>query len=111
MADVAPLIGALFQGVAKQGKQRKTRAKTGEKSEAQTHQQHGELSSYKEPTPVERIRTHARDAKVRATQDWVDGRMDTTQHNRVHARANHVLAGKSTREFKGKTGERKGKMW
>jgi phage-related tail fiber protein len=43
---------------------------------------------------------------VRATQDWVEGRMSTEQHKRIHNRANHVLSNKKPHEFKGKSGER-----
>jgi hypothetical protein len=64
------------------------------------------------PTPQERTHDHARDAKVRATQDWVEGRITSKQHANVHKRANHVLMKKDPAKFKGTTGEKamKGKM-
>lgn len=64
------------------------------------------------PTPQERTHDHARDAKVRATQDWVEGRITSKQHEAVHKRANHVLMKKDPAKFKGVTGEKamKGKM-
>jgi hypothetical protein len=114
------LIGPLFASVTPKGQDKKrarkpkTNATTlGEKSVTEPHQQHGELAAYKEPTPIERTRSHARDAKVRATQDWVEGRIDSKQHTNVHKRANHVLTNRTPREFKGTTGEKKppkGKM-
>jgi hypothetical protein len=49
---------------------------------------------------------HAKHAKRRATEDWVEGRITTKQHSAVHKRAEHVLAGKPVRTFKGGAGER-----
>jgi hypothetical protein len=101
-----------------QDKKRARKPKTnkttlGESSVTSPMQQHGELPGDAEPKKLspakvdrERVINHARDAKVRATQDWVEGRMPTDQHERVHKRANHVLSKKSPQEFKGKTGER-----
>lgn len=110
-AKMGPLIGALFTSVTPKGEDKK-RAKPskGEKSVTEPHQQHGELPSYKEPTPVQRTKMHARDAKVSATRDWIDGRSTTKEHNAIHARANHVLTSKPVREFKGKSGERKSRF-
>jgi hypothetical protein len=51
---------------------------------------------------------HARYEKRRATERWISGQLSTTEHSRVHARADHVLRGKRIPTFKGKTGERKG---
>jgi hypothetical protein len=117
---MGPLIGALFTSVSPRGGktpkgQDKKRAQSskGEKSVTEPAQQHGELSAFKEPTPIQRTKMHARDAKVSATRDWVDGRITTKQHNSVHTRANHVLSSKPIREFKGTSGEKapsKGKM-
>ena len=50
---------------------------------------------------------HAKHAMRRATEDWIEGRKSTKEHNAVHARAKHVLSGKPVREFKGKTGEKR----
>lgn len=111
MAAMGPLIGALFGGVTPKGQDKKrAQPSKGEKSVTEPHQQHGELSAFKEPTPVQRTKMHARDAKVSATRDWVDGRMSTKEHNGVHSRANHVLSSKPVREFKGKSGERKSRF-
>ena len=111
MSAMGPLIGALFHSVTPKAQDKK-RAKPskGEKSVTEPAQQHGELASAKEPTPVQRTKMHARESKVRSTQDWIDGRIDTKQHNSVHSRANHVLSSKPVREFKGKTGERKSRF-
>jgi hypothetical protein len=110
---MGPLIGALFNSVTPKGQDKKRARKPkpnattlGEKSVTEPGQQHGELGSYKEPTPAERTRNHARDAKVRATQDWVDGRISSKQHANIHERANHVLNNRNPREYKGPTGER-----
>ena len=68
----------------------------------------GSDKPYKPPSEKERVVSHARNAKVNATQDWIDGRIDTKQHENVHKRANHVIAKKGTvKGFRGKTGERK----
>jgi hypothetical protein len=83
-----------------------TKTTKAEKSVTEPDQQHGELASADVPTPIERTHDHARDAKVRATQDWVEGRMTSKQHENIHARANHVLMSKSPRQFKGTTGEK-----
>ena len=79
----------------------------GEHSVPEPHQQHGEQASDKEPTPLSRIKMHARDRKVRATQDWVDGHIDSKRHAAIHKRANHVLKGRDPLEFRGTTGEAK----
>lgn len=110
---MGPLIGALFNSVTPP-KQDKKRAKPskGEKSVTSPAQQHGELASYKEPKPLsdkQQIKHEAKYQMKRATEDWVAGRMTTDEHKAVHHRAAHVLAGKHPHEFKGKTGERKGK--
>jgi hypothetical protein len=105
------MLGAIF-GISKTPKgQDKKRAKKskGEASVTEPQQQHGEVASYKEPTDGQKIKTQAKYEKRRATEDWVAGRMTTQDHKAVHERANHVLAGRSPHEFKGKTGERKGK--
>lgn len=62
---------------------------------------------YKPPSEKEQVTNHARNAKVRATQDWIDGRIDTPQHEKIHKRADHVIAKKNPKGFRGKTGERK----
>lgn len=110
---LSPLLGPLFMSVTPKGQDKKRAKKSkGEKSVTEPAQQHGELSSYKEPTPLARTKMHARDAKVRATQDWVEGRVTTKQHKNVHERANHILTNQNPAKFKGMTGEKapKGKM-
>jgi hypothetical protein len=120
-APMGPLIGALFDSVtpperAKTSNRKpKTSATTlGEKSMAEPNQQHGELAAARDPKPMsDRAleKDHARSEKRRATADWVSGHISTKQHTAVHKRANHVLTGKSPREFKGTTGEKAaGKM-
>jgi hypothetical protein len=52
---------------------------------------------------------HARFEKRRATERWISGQLKTTEHERIHRRADHVLKGKAPRQFKGITGERKDK--
>jgi hypothetical protein len=110
---LGPLIGPLFASVTPKGQDKKrarkpkTNATTlGEKSVTEPHQQHGETAAYKEPTPIDRMKSHARDSKVRATQDWIEGRITSKQHSNVHHRANHVLTNRRPEQFKGTTGER-----
>ena len=92
----SPLISALLapQSPKRVRDPKLARAKTGEKAPAMTGQQHGELASYKEPTPAQRVKMHARDAKVSATRRWVDGDISTKAHAGIHARANRVLTNK-----------------
>jgi hypothetical protein len=108
--SISPLIGALFNSVTPPAEDKKRAKKSrGEKSVTEPMQQHGELANSKEPkmpTMSRQIKDSARHAKVRATQDWVEGRMSTEQHKRIHNRANHVLSNKKPHEFKGKSGER-----
>lgn len=59
------------------------------------------------PTDKQMVKEHAKHAMRRATEDWVDGRITTAEHNAVHARGHHVLSGKHPRAFNGKSGERK----
>jgi len=67
----------------------------------------GKGSATKAPSPKQLVKEHAKHAARRATEDWVEGRISTKEHNAVHARAKHVMSGKQVREFKGKTGERR----
>jgi hypothetical protein len=113
---MGPLIGALFNSVTPKAQDKKRAVKPkknaitkGEGSVTQPAQQHGELASMGEPKPISHakiLKEHARNEKRRATEDWISGRMDTKTHSHVHARANHVLASRQPREFKGTTGER-----
>jgi hypothetical protein len=59
------------------------------------------------PSDKTMMKDHAKSAMRRATQDWVDGRITTKEHNAVHERGKHVLSGKHPAKFKGKTGERR----
>jgi len=54
----------------------------------------GEPKKLKEPTPADRSVSHAHDSKVRATADWVDGRITSKEHGEIHKRANLVLKNK-----------------
>lgn len=107
------LIGALFQSVTPKGQDKKRAKKSkGEASVTEPAQQHGELASNKVPKPpsdAQQIKGEARYQKRRATEDWIAGRIDSKAHKAVHDRANHVLSNKKPHEFKGRTGERKGK--
>lgn len=101
-------------------KPRKSQTTKGEGSVVGRYNQMSELAGDAvAPRPLspkvvdrERIKNHARDAKVRATQDWIDGRLSTKKHANIHNRANHVLAGGPMQTYVGKTGERapKGKL-
>jgi hypothetical protein len=117
MADVAPMLGAIF-GISKtpkgQDKKRSVKPKgnkstKGEKSVTEPMQQHGELASYKAPPPPsdrKLMKESAKHTMRRATEDWVDGHITTKEHKAMHERAKHVLSGKPVREFKGQSGER-----
>lgn len=120
--SMGSLIGALFNSVTPKAEDKKRAVKPkknqttkGEKSVTEPMQQHGELASNaepKKPSDSQMVKGEARYQKRRATEDWVAGRIDSKQHNNIHSRANHVLSGKVPAEFKGKTGEKKGKgMW
>jgi hypothetical protein len=61
----------------------------------------------RKPSDKTMMKDHAKRAMRRATEDWVDGRMSTKEHNAVHDRAKHVLSGKHPAKFKGKSGERR----
>jgi len=112
------MLGAVFahaatpagQGRKQHPKPHGRRVTRGEKSVSQPYQQHGELASAAEPKPLSdrmMMRDHAKHSMRRATEDWVDGRITTHEHNAVHARGKHVMAGKHPREYSGKSGERK----
>lgn len=112
-STMGPLIGALFTSVTPKGQDKKRAGKSkGEKSVTEPAQQHGELASSSAPKPMtdrQQIRQDAKYQMKRATEEWVAGRMSTDDHKAIHGRAAHVLAGKNPHEFKGKSGERKGK--
>jgi len=111
VADIAPMLGAIL-GISKTPKgQDKKRAKKskGEKSVTEPEQQHGELASSKAPPPPtdkKLMRESAKHTIRRATEDWVSGHITTKECSAAHARAKHVLSGKSPREFRGPSGER-----
>lgn len=111
--SIGPLIGALFTSVTPKGQDKKRAGKSkGEKSVTEPGQQHGELASSVAPKPLtdkQQIRQDAKYQMKRATEDWVAGRCTTDEHKAMHSRAQHVLHGKPVHEFKGKSGERKGK--
>lgn len=126
MTALVPMLGAVFAhaGAPKSegrvrpkphtegahGHKKGHRVTHGEKSVSQPRQQHGELASVMEPKPLnerQMLKEHARHQMRRATEDWVSGHITTHEHNAVHARGKHILAGKHPREFSGKSGERK----
>ena len=120
--NMGSLIGALFNSVTPKSEDKKRAVKPkknqttkGEKSVTEPAQQHGELASNMQPkklTDTQVLKGEARYQKRRATEDWVAGRIDSKQHTNIHSRANHVLAGKVPAEFKGTTGDKKGKgLW
>jgi hypothetical protein len=100
MPGPSPLLALFGTGVATKKPKTarkdpvKKRAKTGEKSLKETGQQHGELPTYVEPTPAQRMRDNAKEAKIRATDSWVHGHINTAEHNKIHVRANRVLTNK-----------------
>lgn len=55
---------------------------------------------YKEPTPKQRMKIHAREEKVQATRRWVAGELSDKEHAGVHRRANEVIKGKFLRNTK-----------
>jgi hypothetical protein len=93
----SPLIAALMAPDSKKKVKdpKPKREKTGEKAPSMTGQQHGELPAYKEPTPAQRMKSAARDAKVHATRQWVMGELSNKKHAGIHARANRVLTNKA----------------
>lgn len=126
MANLVPMLGAVFAHAGAPKSEGKVRPKPkttkghraggthkvtrGEGSVSQKFQQHGELASAVEPRPLSdrmQMKEHARHTMRRATEDWVSGHMSTHEHNAVHARGKHILAGKHPHEYSGKTGERK----
>jgi hypothetical protein len=123
MAALVPMLGAVFAHAVPpdaSGKKRSPKPKTskraghrvtrGEKSVVEPHQQHGELATAAAPMPLtdrQRLKERAKSEMHRATESWISGHMTTSEHNAVHARAKHVLAGKHPREFSGRSGERK----
>ena len=52
------------------------------------------IEPVRKPSDKEMLKDHARMQKRHATESWVAGRMSTKEHNAIHARADHVLAGK-----------------
>ena len=46
----------------------------------------------KEPSTPERMVARAHDAKVNATDDWANGRIDDKEHEKRHKRADKVIA-------------------
>lgn len=50
----------------------------------------GEPGSRKYPMPD---RAHAANAKARATQQWTKGKLSTSEHEKIIAKANRVLRG------------------
>lgn len=52
----------------------------------------GVPAKVKEPSPADRSVSHAHDSKVRATADWVDGRITSKEHGEIHKRADKVIS-------------------
>lgn len=96
-----PMLAALFGGEVDQKGGRKntiqekvTKPKVKKAPQPKTSDGGGVGSDFSQPSPAERMKDHARDAKVSATRDWVEGRIDTKKHNAIHTRANRVLTNK-----------------
>jgi hypothetical protein len=100
-SSLGAIIGPLFGSSGGGKKKSKAKAKAAPPMDMPTP-----MTPYKEPSPTERVKSHARNAKVNATQDWVEGRMSTESHKNVHKRANHVLTNKKPEQYKGKNGEK-----
>lgn len=47
--------------------------------------------SEKAPKPENRMVENAHDSKVRATADWVDGRIGSKEHGAIHKRADKII--------------------
>ncbi|HWX29597.1 MAG TPA: hypothetical protein VNZ53_19395 [Steroidobacteraceae bacterium] len=116
MAKSGSLIAELGNETRGSDRKRAVKPKTTHRGHRVTHgegsvtnhgQQHGELPSYKAPTSHQIMKASAKSSMRSATDDWVNGRITTKEHNAVHARGKHVLSGKHPREFKGTSGERK----
>lgn len=48
----------------------------------------------KYPSPADRTVARAHDAKVNATDSWVNGHISTAKHKQIHARADRVIKAK-----------------
>lgn len=82
--EKSPLVAVLLGGEKSGSKPRAAKAPA---AAAPTP----EASPWKPPTVSQRMRESAKNAKVSATRDWVEGRISTAQHDKVHARANLVI--------------------
>jgi hypothetical protein len=99
MAKIPAMLGAIVTSPPKaQGKKRAGKSR-GEKSVTQPGQQHGELLNFRAPTEHQIIKERARSAMRNATQDWVEGRIGSKEHEAIHTRAKHVMSGRKVREF------------
>lgn len=88
----SPLVIAAFQPVKVAKKPAKV-AVHGENAVIATpHTQVGEKAAADAgPTPMQRLKMDAKDAKHSATREWVRGRMSTKEHSEIHSRADHVI--------------------
>lgn len=108
MTKKPPMIGVLFATEGKTtGANKKTKIKSVNTPTAPSSSAYPE--PYKPLTDRQQIKHEAKYQKKRATEDWIAGRIKTTEHKAVHDRANHVICGKEPHEFKGPSGERKTK--
>jgi hypothetical protein len=65
------------------------------------------VGEHREPVSDKKLlKESAKHTVRRATEDWVSGHISTKECAAAHARAKHVMAGKSPHEFKGMSGER-----
>jgi hypothetical protein len=108
MAKMGSLISLLGNDSPGSDKTRAVKPKTGkrvhkvtkgEKSVTNRGQQHGELGSYQAPTEHAMMKERAKGSMRNATDDWVNGRIGSKEHEAIHERAKHVMRGRKPREF------------
>ena len=87
-ASSSPLVAALL-GKTKQSV--KATPKKVSVVQVKTPQASFDPTPYRPPSMTKQMRDSAKHAKVRATEDWVSGRISTTEHDKIHGRADHVI--------------------
>ena len=65
---------------------------------------------YKPPSVSKRLVEEAKETKVRATRNWVEGRLTSEDHQRMHDRADHVIRHGKMRPDGAKLGEKPAKV-
>lgn len=59
---------------------------------ATSHEPGGPVVEADEPEPAEKLVERAKQSKINATHDWIDGRIASKEHDAIHARADKVIA-------------------